>query len=233
MHLKIRSLLLVLFLIVTGSSLFSVFPARSFRKDKDFFLKEERDDCFEVDRVSRCMTLLGGLRVPLAIWLWMKVATCWENQEWIKMHHLMELILELQPYEVTYYTMAAWQLAWNASSASSDPSTALYYIHQGRRLLEQGIIRNPESSLLYENLGVLLRDRLHDHEGAAAAFRKAVILPGGHSYLRRFVVYELAALENHETEALIELKKLENDSAQCVPALLTLEEKLERQCKKN
>jgi hypothetical protein len=58
-------------------------------------------------------------------------------------------------------------------------------------------------------------------------------LPGGQPYLRRFVVYELAALENHGAEALIELRKLENDSAQCVPALLALEKKLERQCTKN
>ncbi|MFZ4115129.1 MAG: hypothetical protein ACOYK6_00225 [Chthoniobacterales bacterium] len=177
---------------------------------------------------SGCIALLGGLRAPLAAWLWLKVEACWEEQGWKQMEPLLELILQLEPYDIPCYTMAAWELGWNASSAAHDEGEARFYINAGQRVLEQGIAKNPESSLLYEYLGVLLRDRLHDHEAAAAAFAKGANLPGAHSYLRRFVVYELAASGKHDQEAYEQLQELyEEGHSEWVPALLDLKEKLE------
>jgi hypothetical protein len=156
------------------------------------------------------------------------VESCWEEQQWKEMTRWLELILQLQPYDIPCYNMAAWELAWNASSAVPDTEQAHFYIEAGRRILERGIRNNPTSSLLYEYLGVLLRDRLHDHEAAAAAFAKGATLPGAHSYLRRFAIYELAASGHHDGEAYEQLQKLyEEGEAERVPALLDLKEKLE------
>ncbi|KAB2643694.1 MAG: hypothetical protein DVB29_04870 [Verrucomicrobia bacterium] len=177
---------------------------------------------------SASVALLGGLRIPLSIWLWMRVEVCWETKEWNKMEPLLERIVLLQPHEIIYYTMASWELAWNASCGVNNEEEKDYFINAGRRFLEKGIMNNPESSLLYEYLGVLLRDRLHDHEGAAASFAKASTLPEAHSYLRRFIVYELAAAGNHDLEAYEQLQMLYGEGKEeRTPSLLALKKNLE------
>ncbi len=146
---------------------------------------------------STVLTLFSDLRAPLAAFLWLEVESSWEEQQWEKMSRLLELIVKLQPHNITYYTMAAWELAWNASSAVSSQEESLFYIQVAQRILEQGISKNPRSSSLYECLGILLRDRLGDHQRAAIAFSRAAALPGAHQYLKQFLLDEINALSNH------------------------------------
>ena len=219
--------LFALVLLVVGNKLFPSCDKNLQQREQRYFFSEPREYLLGALRGSGYIVLLGGLRAPLAICLWMKVEHCWEDHRWMEMNRWIELILELQPYKISYYTMAAWELAWNASNGTHDQAESRFYIDRGRRFLEQGIMNNPENSLLYEHLGVLLRDRLQDHEAAAAAFQKGATLPGAHSYLRRFVVYELAASGNHNVEAYQELEKLYHEAeSQRVPALLALKEQL-------
>lgn len=186
-------LLAVLMLFVSGVIL-APWEKKLLKEEQRFSLKKEM---FSQLTQAELISLLGGLRIPLAAWLWLKVEACWENKEWDAMASLIERILMLQPHDILYYNMAAWQMAWNASSATQDEQRARLYIERGRAILEKGIENNPDSSLLYEYLGVLLRDRLHDHEAAAAAFAHGAMLPGAHSYLRRFAAYEWAASPHH------------------------------------
>jgi hypothetical protein len=216
----------LLFLLLCSAILF-------LQRNASFFLKIEKEDSLsqlfsKEFGESASVALLGGLRIPLAVWLWMQVEVCWEKKEWDKMEPLLEQIILLEPHEIIYYTMASWELAWNASYGVSDKVEKRFYIDAGKKLLEKGIAKNPESSLLHEYLGVLLRDRLQDHEGAAASFAKASRLPEAHSYLRRFVVYELAATGNHDLEAYEQLKILYSEGEEeRTPLLLSLKEKLE------
>lgn len=169
------------------------------------------------------------LKAPIAVWLWIEAWSAWEKKEWHRMTDLMKKALLLQPCEPLYYEMAAWYLAWNID----DPSKKSFYIQQAHSFLEKGIDCNPESSALYEQLGILLRDKLQDPLAASKAFSKAATLPRAHLYLRRFAAYALAECQGHEAEAYEQLKQLYLEGAtERVPALLAkmkfLEKKLEK-----
>jgi predicted Zn-dependent protease len=114
--------------------------------------------------------------------------------------------------------MAAWHMAWNASTAAmNDPrqprqalrvKAAREYFALGKDFLERGIKNNPERPELYEALARLYRDKYEDHEHASEFFAKAAALPGGHSYARRFAAYELAQVPGREREAYAQLRAL-------------------------
>ncbi|HLB33109.1 MAG: hypothetical protein A3F67_01000 [Verrucomicrobia bacterium RIFCSPHIGHO2_12_FULL_41_10] len=180
---------------------------------------------------------LDSCRASLAAWLWEKIFTLWEKKEWDEMAKLMEVVIWLQPHQILYADQAAWQMAWNASAAVLKDSNEAhrqerehYYIQRGRAFLEEGISKNPGSSLLYEHLGLLLRDKLEDHLGAAEAFDQAAALPGAAPYLHRFAAYELTECPGREQEGYDRLMALyQEGKEQRMPMLLAkikiLEEK--------
>lgn len=184
------------------------------------------------------LAALSGFRSPLAAILWIQAHTAWERTEWGRMAALFDTVTTLQPRSLTYWDMAAWHMAWNASVAALDDksvqSEALrqrnqrQYFELGRDILERGIRNNPESGFLYERLGILLRDKFEDHCGAARAFARAAELPGVMPYVARFAGYELAKCPGHEREAYEKLRALylkgENER---LPTLLTILEEME------
>ena len=191
------------------------------------------DPLWKVAGASGCMAALSGFRAPLAAALWIAAFTAWEKKEWERMADLMEVVLLLEPHQILYCDMAAWHLAWNACGAAKSNEESLFYMQHGRSILEEGIRNNPESSLLYAHLGLLLRDKLQDHAAAAVAFAKAAALPGAVPYLRRFAAYELAKCPEHEEEAYAQLQALYQEGPeQRVPALLAILERLEKKQKK-
>jgi hypothetical protein len=151
------------------------------------------------------------------------------------MSDLIQEVLFLQPHEVLYYTMGSWHMAWNASNDAAEKGNEAVcndYVQQGRKILEEGIRHNPQSYFLYEQLGVLLRDKIHDHLAASRAFAQAAVLSGAPSYLRRFVAYELAASPGHEAEAYEQLQALYAEGpAERVPAVVATMKRLEERLK--
>ncbi len=177
-------------------------------------------------------TIFPELKSPVAVVLWLQAFTAWEKKEWEPMAKLMQEVLLLQPHQVLYYMMASWHMAWNASNDAAKKGDAkLYdnYVQQGRKILEAGIRQNPESSLLYEQLGVLLRDKMQDHLAASKAFAQAAALPGAPFYLRRFAAYELASSPGHEAEAYAQLQQLYAEGpAERVPAVIATLQRLKK-----
>jgi len=185
------------------------------------------------------LAALSGFRSPLAAVLWIEAHTAWERTEWGRMASLFENVTSLQPRSLTYWDMAAWHMAWNASVAAlndeSVQSEALrqrnqrQYFELGRDILERGIRNNPESSFLHERLAILLRDKFEDHCGAATAFAKAAELPNPPPYVARFAAYELAKCPGHELEAYKKMRALyEKGETQRLPTLLTLIKEMEK-----
>ena len=164
------------------------------------------------------LAALSGFRSPLAALLWIEAHNAWERTEWGRMAALFDAVTTLQPRSVLYWDMAAWHMAWNASTAAlqdkSQPSEALrirsqrQYLQLGRDYLERGIKNNPESFFLYGSLAVLLRDKFEDHCGAGEAFLKASQLPGAPAYFGRFAGYEWAKCPGREQAAYDLLKAL-------------------------
>lgn len=187
------------------------------------------------------MAALSGFRSLVAAFLWIEAHTAWEKTEWGRMAGLFDTVTTLQPRSLIYWDMAAWHMAWNASIAAledpTQPSEALriraqrQYFDLGRDFLERGIKNNPDRYLLYERMGILLRDKYEDHCGAAVMFEKASQFPNARPYLRRFAAYELANCPGNEQKAYEKLMALYNEGKeQHLPTLLSkirdLEEKL-------
>jgi hypothetical protein len=187
---------------------------------------------------SGFMAALSGFRSPLAALLWIEAHTAWENTEWGRMAGLFDTITTLQPRSLLYWDMAAWHMAWNASTAAlqneKQPSEALRiraqrgYFNLGRDFLERGIRNNPDRYQLYIQLGVLLRDKFEDHCAAADAFFKAAEFPDAPPYAARFAGYELAKCPGREREAYDHLRRLhEQGDHQRMPSLVNLLQDME------
>jgi hypothetical protein len=185
------------------------------------------------------LAALSGFRSPVAALLWIEAHNAWERTEWGRMAALFDAVTTLQPRSLLYWDMAAWHMAWNASTAAlqdiSQPSEALrirnqrQYFRLGRDYLERGIKNNPQSFFLYRSLAVLLRDKFQDHCGAGEAFLKASQLSGAPPYLERLAGYELARCPGREQTAYDLLKALYNaEPGGRKPTLVTTLKELEK-----
>jgi hypothetical protein len=188
------------------------------------------------------LAALSGFRSPLAAFLWIDAHNVWERTEWGRMAGILNTVTTLQPRSLLYWDMSAWHMAWNASVAAREdpkqPSEALrirnqrQYFQLGRDFLERGIRNNPDSYLLHERMGILLRDKFEDHCAAGQAFLDASKRKGAPDFVLRFAGYELAKCPGREKEAFAILKSLyEKGPDQRKPTLIStlheLEEKLD------
>ena len=188
---------------------------------------------------SGFLAALSGFRAPLAAFLWIDAHSAWEKTEWGRMAGLFNTVTTLQPHTLLYWDIAAWHMAWNASIAAlqdtKQQSEVLrerarrQYIELGRDFLERGIKNNPDNYLLYDRLGILLRDKVEDHSAAADAFAKAASFPDAPSYIGRFAAYEMAKVPGREREAYQRLLTLYHQGKkQWMPSLLAKIRELEK-----
>ena len=129
---------------------------------------------------------LSGFRSLVADGLFIQAHVAWERTEWGRVLFLFRQVTTLQPRAVLFWDMAAWHMAWNASTAAmNDPAqprlalrtkAAREYVKLGKDFLERGIKNNPERPELYESLARLYRDKYEDHERASEFFAKASAL---------------------------------------------------------
>jgi len=161
---------------------------------------------------------LSGFRAVVADFLFIEAHAAWERTEWGRVLFLFRQVTTLQPHVPLFWDMAAWHMAWNASTAAmndtSQPRMALRvkaqreYFGLGKDFLEHGIKNNPDKPLLYEALARLYADKLNDHERASEFYDNAARLPGAPTFDRRFSAYELSYCEGHERDAYERLRGL-------------------------
>jgi tetratricopeptide (TPR) repeat protein len=181
---------------------------------------------------------LSGFRSLVADTLFIQAHVAWERTQWGRVLLLFRQATTLQPRALLFWDMAAWHMAWNASTAAlNDPAqprealrikAAREYFQLGKEFLERGIKNNPDRPELYEALARLYRDKYQDHEHASEFFAKAAELPGAHSYARRFAAYELAQCPGRERDAYEQLRALYDRGPQeRAPTLLRYVKELE------
>jgi predicted Zn-dependent protease len=181
---------------------------------------------------------LSGFRSLVADALFIQAHVAWERTEWSRVLFLFRQITTLQPRAVLFWDMAAWHMAWNASTAAlNDPhqprqslrlKAAHEYFELGKDFLERGIKNNPDRPELYEALARLYRDKYEDHSHASEFFAKAAALPGARNYAKRFAAYELAQCPGREPEAYAELRALyDRGEQERLPTLLRRLKELE------
>jgi tetratricopeptide (TPR) repeat protein len=181
---------------------------------------------------------LSGFRSLVADTLFVQAHVAWERTQWGRVLLLFRQATTLQPRAVLFWDMAAWHMAWNASTAAlNDPTqrrealrikVAREYFQLGKDFLERGIKNNPERPELYEAMARLYRDKLNDHEKASQFFARAADLPGAHPYARRFAAYELAQCPGRERDAYTQLRALyDRGEQERLPTLLRRLKELE------
>ena len=181
---------------------------------------------------------LSGFRSLVAAFLWIEAHTAWEQTAWGRMAGLFRTVTSLQPRSLTYWDLSSWHMAWNAAIAArenpKEPSEFLRrraereYQLLGKEFLGQGIANNPDSFMLHERMGILLRDKFNDHAGAAEAFGKAAAMKEAPPYVKRLAAYELASVEGREREAYEALCRIYDlGEEERKPRVLTLLHELE------
>lgn len=186
------------------------------------------------------VAVLGGFRSIVADIVFIRANVAWERTEWSRVLLLLRQATTLQPHSILFWDMAAWHMAWNASTAAMTDQTqplALRikkqrdYFAIGKDFLEHGIRNNPDKPQLYEAMARLYQAKYNDHAHASEYFAKAAELPGAMSYDRRFSAYELSYCEGREQEAYDRLRALyEEGEKERLPTLIRrlkfLEDKL-------
>ncbi|MFV0414965.1 MAG: hypothetical protein ACK5NG_01210 [Chthoniobacterales bacterium] len=235
-----RKIIVLIALLIFGALKFP-FELRLENEQREAFFRGTKFDLSLREQVGQMgfLAALSGFRSLIAAILWIQAHTAWEGTEWGRMAGLFKTVTALQPRSLLYWDMAAWHMAWNASIAALDdpkePSEALrirnqrQYFDLGRSFLESGIRNNADNYLLYDRLGILLRDKYEDHCGAADAFAKAAEFPEAPGYIARFAGYEMAKCEGREREAYDLLMKLYNKGEkQHLPSLIKSIQDLEK-----
>lgn len=119
--------------------------------------------------------LVLGFRKLVADMLWLKFDEYWHMGLVERMMPMMETVVALDPHFIEAYALGAWHLAYNVTAMFASQEVKQKYIHQGIRLLEQGIKNNPRSSKLYAELGYTMYFRkVGEWEKAAYYLGEAV-----------------------------------------------------------
>ena len=96
----------------------------------------------------------GGLRAPVLSYLWIRAEGLKNQGRYYDAMGLAELICTLQPRFPGVWSFHSWNMAWNISVATHTPEERWLWISNGLRLLrDKGLAYNPNSLVLYKDLG--------------------------------------------------------------------------------
>lgn len=96
----------------------------------------------------------GGLRAPIISYLWIRADRLKNEGRYFDAMQLAELICTLQPRFPGVWSFHSWNMAWNISVATHSPEERWLWVTNGLRLLrDKGLAYNPNSLVLYKDLG--------------------------------------------------------------------------------
>ncbi|MDO5449479.1 MAG: hypothetical protein Q4F30_01180 [Akkermansia sp.] len=155
--------------------------------------------------------VLGGLRSLTAELLCTDATDAWLSRDWPRSLQRWRQITALAPRRVNYWMRASRDLARNAVADTNTrtdlprPEQARLadsYLAAGEQFLLDGIAENPQSPLLYLELGAFYENpaRRPQFAKAAEAYARALELGAPQMY-RRWVFYNLCRIRGREQEA--------------------------------
>lgn len=170
-------------------------------------------DFERTDALSQQLAIfaLGGLRTFAAEVLGMDATNAWLLQDWPRARKRWEQITTLCPRRVNYWIRASRDMSKNAVAwvNSRDSLTAHEqalqskdYLDAAESFLTEGIANNPQSALLWLQLGAFDEDlaRRTNFSRAVEDYRKAIELGASPMY-QRWVFYNLCRIRGREHEA--------------------------------
>ncbi|HSI86260.1 MAG: tetratricopeptide repeat protein [Candidatus Methylacidiphilales bacterium] len=171
------------------------------------------------DRLSQNMmiSLLAGLRGVVADFCWRDATDAWMEEDWARLRTDLNLATTLQPNSDTFWGMGGWQMAYNIATSKrndhKEPNKALRlanerkWIDEGQRMMERGLVINPNSVYIMVQLAQLKMEKNKDPIGCAEAYEKASLMPGAAEYLTRLPGYSLMH-SGKDKEALVYWRRL-------------------------
>ncbi|MBI2812672.1 MAG: hypothetical protein HYX71_00105 [Opitutae bacterium] len=160
------------------------------------------------------LSVLGGLRTPLAAGYWLRANVAWENRDAAAMEALIGLTVAADERPLYFWLNGARMLAYDVPGwLPADAPAAVRrraveaQAQRALRLLEHGLgWRGAAAALHVEMANIHLR-RLGDLENAARCYRLAAEQPGAPYYAARIHAELLRAL-GRPREALLWLRRI-------------------------
>jgi len=114
---------------------------------------------------------LGGFRGLLADVLWVRAADLQERGRFFEVAQLADWITRLEPRYPEVWIYHAWNLSYNITAVVSDPADRWHWVMNGARLLrDEAIPANPDSPVLYWELGWMFYDKVGGRWDEATLF---------------------------------------------------------------
>ncbi len=167
---------------------------------------------------SAFIAAFSGFRALVGAFLWIEAYDAWTRTDWGRMNFLMNSTVSLQPRSVTYWTIAAWHMAWNAGvSAREDKSVPReslriraerQYWDIGENYYLRGLAANSDSWEMHQQYAFFLEQKRKDHCKAAEYYARAAEFPEAPAYVARMAAIQLAQCPGREREAYEKLRTL-------------------------
>ena len=211
-------------------------PCRHARmQEQEARLQLPPPDYRQTDALSQKLVLfaLGGLRTFAAEMLCVDATNAWIQQDWPRARRRWEQITTLCPQRVNYWIRASRDMGTNAvawvngmEEDGRQHECALQreeYLDTAERFLLEGIANNPESPLLWLQMGAFDEDlaRRTNFNRAVEDYRRAVEL-GASTMYRRWEFYNLCRIRGREEEAWKLGRALYNEERHRSPSLRCL-----------
>jgi len=213
------------------------------QQEKEAHLKLPPPDYERTDALSQQLVLfgLGGLRTFAAEMLCVDATNAWLQQDWPRARQRWEQITTPRPRRVNYWIRAARDMAKNAVAwvkqdehldAHARAVLCKDYLDAAETFLQEGIANNPQSALLWLEMGAFDEDlaRRTNFTRAVEDYRRAVELGASPMY-KRWEFYNLCRIRGREQEAwelgrrLYEEERHRSPSLRCL--LVVLQNKLQ------
>ena len=116
---------------------------------------------------------LGGFRGLISNFLWIRANDLQQADKYFEMVQLADWITDLEPHFEQVWFFQAWNMAWNISVNFKDFSDRWRWVERGIELLrDDGLRYNPDSRLIYQQLGWIFQSKMGQNMDDANLYYK-------------------------------------------------------------
>ena len=117
---------------------------------------------------------LGGFRGLISNFLWIRANDLQQDDKFFEAAQLADWITDLEPHFAQVWAFQAWNMAWNISVKFKSASDRWRWVERGIDLLrDRGLRYNPDSTLLYQQLGWIFQSKMGQNLDDANMYYKA------------------------------------------------------------
>ena len=212
-NLWLQFIVILTALVVMGSLLQSPQQHLTERLVEERFIRNKisQEDQLQIGQTGAAV-VLGGLRSLIAAVLNLQAYGAFEEEDWVKLEQLYEVVVTLQPDNIYYWETGAWHLAYNAyhdfkyKLGLSDSRRRLKqqeYQLKGEEMLLRGTKEAPDELSLWQELGRLYSNNYkpYDFPKSAKYLKRATECTKATDRIKREYFYTLGRVRGAEEEA--------------------------------